>query len=463
MKKILIFIAAIILSIGAFGQDLNKTNLRMMLDEINAKLAAGLIDSIGTVTVGGKYPIFVGADTAYWYEPVSESVQIGSVAWLLVDTVGGSGRDLLITPYQLATATLDQTDLEVKSEINVIHTFNAGNGLAGDTSRFAAGSLLGSFFNRSADTIVVTDVISAISTGDTLSYHILYADTLNALNPTHVTDTIVIDNYGENVETETFENDTIPPDKWVYAKAIGTEDGANPIYFASTLSGYKIKGTYDSTVTNVISDGHTLAWYKFDDLSTVTKDGSNLVAEWADYLMSGRDLIQATGTNQPEWKSTGIEFNGSDNFMKTDTFAYDQPIMIYMVLNPITSTSGDVVYDGYAAANIVYFFQNAVSPSVTLKTSSTIIDATTATTNTYHIYRCLINGTSSKLVIDAVETTGSLTTGGTYNIGGFTLGSTHAGGSCSNIAVKEIILRNIVDSEEDEEYIYNYLKDKYGL
>ena len=37
MKKILIFIAAIVLSIGAYSQDLNKTNLRQMVDKINTK------------------------------------------------------------------------------------------------------------------------------------------------------------------------------------------------------------------------------------------------------------------------------------------------------------------------------------------------------------------------------------------------------------------------------------------
>lgn len=39
MKKILILFAAIFLSVGAFGQDLTKTNTRMMLDTLNTKLA----------------------------------------------------------------------------------------------------------------------------------------------------------------------------------------------------------------------------------------------------------------------------------------------------------------------------------------------------------------------------------------------------------------------------------------
>jgi hypothetical protein len=70
--------------------------------------------------------------------------------------------------------------------------------------------------------------------------------------PTHVSDTIILGSGGGNVETETFETNTIPPDKWVYAKAIGTTNNANPIYFGATLSGYKIKGTYDSTLIELV-------------------------------------------------------------------------------------------------------------------------------------------------------------------------------------------------------------------
>ena len=123
-----------------------------------------------------------------------------------------------------------------------LHTFNAGYNVAGDTIFFGAGSIFSPYHTRGRDTTVVTHVISQISDGDSLTFHILYADTINAVVPTHVTDTIVLNNNG-TVETTLFNCDTIPPNKWVYAKVIATPDNKNPVFFASTMVGHKVKGT----------------------------------------------------------------------------------------------------------------------------------------------------------------------------------------------------------------------------
>ena len=49
-------------------------------------------------------------------------------------------------------------------------------------------------------------------------------------------------------------------------------------------------------------------------------------------------------------------------------------------------------------------------------------------------------------------------------MGGFTLGA--IGGAAtdfSNIEVKEVIIRNVADTTQDEGTIYNYLADKYSI
>ena len=57
----------------------------------------------------------------------------------------------------------------------------------------------------------------------------------------------------------------------------------------------------------------------------------------------------------------------------------------------------------------------------------------------------------------------SLANPGVQNAGGFTLGSSYVPGNYSNIQVKEIILRKIADAAGDEQDIYDYLANKYGL
>ena len=60
----------------------------------------------------------------------------------------------------------------------------------------------------------------------------------------------------------------------------------------------------------------------------VTKDGGDLVSNWADQSGNGDDLVQATGTNQPLWVDTAmngypvIRADGVDNWLTADVRRY---------------------------------------------------------------------------------------------------------------------------------------------
>jgi len=211
----------------------------------------------------------------------------------------------------------------------------------------------------------------------------------------------------------------------------------------------------------VLSDGNTVAWYMADDLSTVTKDGSNLVSRWNDKLGSGRNLIQATGTNQPLWVTPdSILFDGIDNYLKTTTFTYNQPEMIYAVIKQVTWTLNDRILDGFTNG-AGELRQSASTPGIRILAPTAMTSDTSLAINTWGIVRMLINSTNSKIIVNNTPTiTGDA---GTNNMGGFTLGANGAQASCSNIQVKEIILRKGVDTSDNETIIYNYLANKYGF
>src|ERR1035437_7652790 len=86
-----------------------------------------------------------------------------------------------------------------------------------------------------------------------------------------------------------------------------------------------------SSYPSILTDGNTVAWYDFNQASTITKDASNNVSRWNDYLGSGHDLIQATTANKPVWSANGILSDGVTKIMKTATFTYNQPEFIYIV------------------------------------------------------------------------------------------------------------------------------------
>ena len=72
-------------------------------------------------------------------------------------------------------------------------------------------------------------------------------------------------------------------------------------------------------------------WFDAADLDTITKDGSDLVADWADKSGYNRDAAQSNGTEKPTYVADamaggqlpGITFNGSDNMMYVGTGGVD--------------------------------------------------------------------------------------------------------------------------------------------
>lgn len=206
---------------------------------------------------------------------------------------------------------------------------------------------------------------------------------------------------------------------------------------------------------------NTVAWYDSQLLSTITKDGSNFVSRWNDKLSSGRDLIQATGTNQPLWSANGILFDGIDNVMKTAPFTFIRPAMIYFVGKQITYSSPDHLFDGNSQYAFTVY-QNAGSPSISLYCGGADVANTGMALNTNVILRALSNGASSFLRIN--NGTQSNGNAGANNPSGFTLAASGVGTTrFANIEVKEIILRNVADDAPTQTLIYNYLALKYGF
>lgn len=220
-------------------------------------------------------------------------------------------------------------------------------------------------------------------------------------------------------------------------------------------------GTEVNVFPSVLTDGNTIAWYDYKKIDSILKDGSNAVSQWRDQITSGRALLQPIGSNQPTYTSDGILFDGVDNFMKTEAFDLNQPEFIYIVLKQITWTAFNALMDGYTALS-GFLYQKDAQPKISARVGGVFIENSGLALDTVGIIRVLFNGGESKLQINNnAAITGSV---GVGNMDGFVLGSNAAGNAqYGNILVKEIIIRTVVDSAENEALIYNYLKTKYGL
>lgn len=214
-------------------------------------------------------------------------------------------------------------------------------------------------------------------------------------------------------------------------------------------------------VPAVLFDGNTVAWYDYMDISTVNKDVNNRIAEWSDKIGTGHDLLQTTLGYKPLYKSSGIYFDGLDDYLKTDAFALVQPEYIYAVIKQVRWTNGDYIFDGFTDADGI-LWQKDVSPGLKIYAGTNSAENANLPINKYGILRILFNGASSKFQVN--ETLALEGDYGTINMDGFTLGRKgSSNGGWANIEVKEIIIRKVADNSATSNVIYNYLNKKYSI
>lgn len=235
-------------------------------------------------------------------------------------------------------------------------------------------------------------------------------------------------------------------------------DGNLTITFVTT-------GETATVENNVNTDSYAIAIYDSQDLTTITKDGSNYVSLWKDKLGSGRDLYQTTGSSQPLWSADGITFDGIDDWMRAQPFTYSQPLQLYTVINPITWKSGSVFFSDASQDH----FSNRMNNIIQLAMYSGVyVGYLPFTPDNLIIWRSFANGANSKIQIN--NNTPIISNGGTRGLQhGIHLGSQNSIAepptvtSFANVLFKEIILRNVTATESQEKRIYNYLANKYGF
>jgi len=208
-------------------------------------------------------------------------------------------------------------------------------------------------------------------------------------------------------------------------------------------------------------DGHTVAWYDASDTDSITKNaGTGEVSVWGDKSLNGHNLLQDTATRYPIWSADGILFDGSNDYLKTATFVYIQPVKVYLVLKQVTWTINEVLMDGFTNSTM-WLYQRTATPQICLNAGSAITNNSNLVLDTWSVVRALFSGASSKLQVNATAaTTGDC---GAGNPAGIMFGANAGLTVYGNFQIKEAIFRNIADSTTDETIIYNLLKAKHVL
>jgi hypothetical protein len=160
-----------------------------------------------------------------------------------------------VSPADLDAAVLGLTDtvaletiVTLQSDTVPLATFGLGSGRIGDTAFFQDNVLIGSFYNKGSDSLIITSLKCYLYAGsgtESVVVNIAWSDTIMAVVPVKLnTSGYTATNHVVGMEDTSFNNATIPPNKLVYGWITGNSAGNKPSYLSVTLSGHKINRSY---------------------------------------------------------------------------------------------------------------------------------------------------------------------------------------------------------------------------
>lgn len=170
------------------------------------------------------------------------------------------------------------------------------------------------------------------------------------------------------------------------------------------------------------------------------------------------DLVQADTDKMPTYSSSGVLFDGTDDYMQSRPFEITQPSTIYMVAKIHSFGGSRHMLDTVWRGSINFYPKEAgglYRPHMDGDYAEHTLEG-----YEFFIIRLKINGATSYLQLNnytAVEVDGQ-----SYNLDGITLGCKYNLGNFSNIEFREVIVRNGIDEANDYANIYNYLVNKHS-
>lgn len=165
------------------------------------------------------------------------------------------------------------------------------------------------------------------------------------------------------------------------------------------------------------------------------------VHTWTDLSGEGNDIAQSTGSLKPDVTAAGkagldiVTFDGIDDHLLTGAFTtLTQPTTIFAVWQSHSSNTG-TIWDGITSGDRQMAYTNAGAGNKLFSGGSEFVVASPAD-NAWHIYIAEYNGSSSKVLDNGSETTGTL---GTGSLTGFAIGARgHDGAFPFNRSIGEI-------------------------
>ena len=212
---------------------------------------------------------------------------------------------------------------------------------------------------------------------------------------------------------------------------------------------------------SVITSENLAAHYDASDTSSITV--ATGVSQWNDLSGNARHLLQATAASQPTYSlaNKSVTFDGTDDYMKAVAFTLGQPTTYYIVMNQVSWTNQDFMFDGDTGDSVV-LYQNSVTPNLAIYAGVGFSEYAGLDVGADGVACAVFNGASSSIKTDNLAPLNG--DAGTADAGGLTLGSradeiTRFG----NIIVYELAIYTVAHNSAQQTSIITELQRKWGI
>jgi hypothetical protein len=206
-----------------------------------------------------------------------------------------------------------------------------------------------------------------------------------------------------------------------------------------------------------------IAWY--DAGAVVGLVDGDPVTTWADSSGNSRDLTQSTAGMKPTYQTNEVNglpivrFDGTDDELRSASFAYSQPCDIFIVIKRY-NTDFKYILSSLAGFGVAVA-QVTGGPGVFLYAGSAADPLGSSTTASFYVINAHFDGASSKIYENGVAT--SAGNPGSNNGDGLVLGNRYDSALPSQVDVAELKLFAPALDSSARSAEESALRTKYGL
>lgn len=199
----------------------------------------GITLNSGTITLNGSEGT---ADDITFYTNGNGSYDLPA---------GGGNLTIMSQVQGWINDSLDKAKVDIRkfdSDTIPLFVFGLGSGHSADTALFNNGRLAGAFYNSGSDTLYVTELRGVLVEGtgtETIDVQVSWHTNMKDSSAINLNTTaLTINNTTTGTSDTSFNNNGIPPGRWVWCVLSGASSGNKPTALMLTMTGYRRNRSY---------------------------------------------------------------------------------------------------------------------------------------------------------------------------------------------------------------------------